>query len=133
MYHCPEELMYTVTHEWALTDEDSNIVTIGITDFAQDKLGEISHVDLPEVGLKIVAGDEVCSLESVKTQTEVFSPLSGKIVAVNEDLEEAPGLINSDPYQDGWLYKIDLKDQAEYDELFDVNAYKEHLSEIEED
>ena len=133
MYYCPEELVYSVTHEWAITDEKNKIATIGITDYAQDKLGDISLVKLPEVGLKIAAGDEVCVIESDKTAADVFSPLSGKIVAVNEYLDEAPGLVNSDPYQDGWLFKIELKDQVEYDELLDVSAYREHLAEEDED
>ena len=134
MNHLPEELQYSPTHEWALQeDPDKNIAIVGITDYAQDKLGEIVYVELPEVGLKVAAGDEVCVLESVKAAADVFSPLSGKIIAVNEELEDAPGFVNSDPYQDGWLFKIELKDQVEYDELMDVNAYREHLSEEEED
>lgn len=134
MNYCPEELMYSVTHEWAYKeDPKKNIATIGITDYAQDKLGDIISVELPEVGLKIAAGDEVCVLESVKTETDIFSPVSGKIVAVNEELEEAPGFVNSDPYQDGWLFKVELKDHVEYDELLDVNTYREHLAEIEEE
>jgi len=133
MQHFPEELMYTITHEWAYKDEEKNIVTVGITDYAQEKLGEIVFVELPEVGLKIAAGDEVCVLESVKSAADVFSPLSGKIVAINEDLEDSPGLINSDPYQDGWLYKLELKDQVEYDELLDVHGYREHLAEEAEE
>jgi glycine cleavage system H protein len=133
MSHCPEELMYSLTHEWAYKEEDKNIATIGITDYAQQKLGEIVYVELPEVGLKITAGDEVCVLESVKSAADVFSPLSGKIVAVNEDLDEAPGMVNSDPYQDGWLFKIEVKDPVEYDELLDVHGYRDHLAEEAED
>ena len=86
-------------------------------------------VDLPEVGLKVVAGDDVCVLESVKAAADVFSPISGVIIAVNEDLDESPGLVNSDPYQDGWLYKIDIKDVVEYEELLDKSAYQEYVME----
>ena len=133
MSHYPEELQYSETHEWALQTNDTNIVTVGITDYLQQQLGEIEAVELPEVGLKIIAGDDVCVLESVKVTAEIISPLSGRIVAVNEDLEESPGLINIDPYQDGWLFKLELKDRGEYDELMDVSAYQELLAELEED
>lgn len=132
MSYCPEELKYSLTNEWVSIDPAQKIATIGITDFAQHQLGELIHVELPETGLKITAGDEVCVLESVKTTTEVLSPISGKIVEVNEDLEDSPGLINTDPYQDGWLYKIEIKDQQEYDELLDVEDYEEHLAESED-
>lgn len=129
MRRFPEELKYSATHEWVLKEDDQNIVTVGVSDHAQGQLGEIVFVDLPEVGLKIAAGDEVCVLESVKAAADVYSPVSGKIVAINEDLEDSPGLVNTDPYQDGWLYKIDLKDEVEYEELLDANEYKEQLAE----
>ena len=129
MDHIPEDLKYTETHEWVAKDPAKNIATIGITDYAQDQLGELVFVDLPEVGLKVVAGDDVCVLESVKAAADVFSPISGVIIAVNEDLDESPGLVNSDPYQDGWLYKIDIKDVVEYEELLDKSAYQEYVME----
>lgn len=129
MNHMPEDLMYTEAHEWVANDEKKNIATVGITYYAQDHLGEIVSVDLPEVGLRVAAGDDVCVIESVKTAADVFSPLSGTIIAINEDLEEAPGLINSDPYQDGWLYKIEIKDIVEYEELLDKDSYEEYLRE----
>lgn len=133
MEHIPDELRYTETHEWVAKDLNKNIATIGITDYAQEQLGEIVFVDLPEVGLKVAAGDDVCVLESVKAAADVFSPVSGVIVAVNEDLDESPGLVNSDPYQDGWLYKVELKDIVEYDELLDKASYKEYVAEMEDD
>ncbi len=129
MDHMPEDLKYTETHEWVSKDEGKNIATIGISDYAQDQLGEIEFVDLPEVGSKVAAGDEVCVLESVKAAADVCSPLTGTIIAINEDLEDAPGLVNTDPYQDGWLYKIDIKDMVEYDELLDKDAYQDHILE----
>ncbi len=132
MDHIPNDLKYTETHEWVSKDQ-KNIATIGITDFAQDQLGEIVFVDLPEIGLKVAAGDDVCVLESVKAAADVFSPVSGVIVEVNEELDESPGLVNSDPYQDGWLYKIELKDVVEYDELLDKAAYKEYVIEASEE
>lgn len=133
MDHMPEELKYTETHEWVSKEDNKNIAIVGISDYAQDQLGEIEFVDLPEVGLKVTAGDEVCVLESVKTAADVCTPLTGTIVAVNEDLEDAPGLVNTDPYQDGWLYKIEIKDVVEYDELLDKDAYHDHLLELTEE
>lgn len=132
MSYCPEELKYSVNNEWVSRDASHKIATIGITDFAQHQLGELIHVELPETGLKITAGDEVCVLESVKTTTEVLSPISGKIIEINHDLEDSPGLINTDPYQDGWLYKIEIKDPQEYEELLDAEDYEEHLAENED-
>jgi len=129
----PEELKYCETHAWVLREGSADIVTVGITSYAQEKLEDIIYVKLPEIGLSIAAGDEVCVLESVRLESEVFSPVSGKIVAINEDLEDAPGMVNTDPYQDGWLYKIELKDPVEYDELLDNESYQEYLAEIEED
>lgn len=130
MNSVPKEFKYANSHEWALQeDEDTNIITVGITDFAQEQLGEIVFVELPEVGVKVAAGDEVCVLESVKAASDVFSPLTGKIIAINEDLEDSPSLVNSHPYHDGWLYKIEMRDQAEFDELLDADGYKEYLAE----
>ena len=133
MDHMPDDLHYTETHEWVQKDRNKNIATVGITDYAQEQLGEIVFVDLPEVGLKVSAGDDVCVLESVKAAADVFTPISGTIVEVNEDLDESPGLVNTDPYQDGWLYKIELKDVVEYDELLDKAAYKEYVMEVQDD
>lgn len=133
MVHVPAGLKYTENHEWVSKEHNKNIAIIGITNYAQEQLGELIAVNLPEVGLKVAAGDEVCTIESVKAATEVFSPISGTIVAINEELEDAPGLINSDPYQDGWLYKIEIQDMAEYEELLDNAGYEEYIAELEED
>ncbi len=133
MNHIPDELRYTETHEWVSKEPAKNVATVGITDYAQEQLGELVFVELPEIGLKVAAGDDVCVLESVKAAADVFSPLSGVIVAINEDLEESPGSVNSDPYQDGWLYKIELKDIVEYDELLDKAAYQEYVMEDSEE
>lgn len=133
MEHIPEGLKYTENHEWVSKELNKNIATIGITNYAQEQLGEMVVVELPEIGLKVTAGDEVCVLESVKAAADVFSPLSGVIVAINEDLDEAPGLLNSDPYQDGWLYKIEIQDIVEYNELLDSSTYQEYVVESAED
>lgn len=133
MNHIPDELKYTETHEWVLKEHAKNIAVIGITDYAQEQLGELVVVELPEIGLSVAAGDDVCVLESVKAAADVFSPISGTIIAVNEELEESPGLVNTDPYQDGWLYKIEIKDIVEYEELLDKAAYQEYVMEVEDD
>lgn len=127
MTQIPREYKYTESHEWAT--KESEVVTVGITEHAQQQLGELVYVQLPENNLTINAGDEICVLESVKAAADVFSPVSGKIIAVNEELEESPGLINSSPHHDGWLVKIKLKDQVEYDELLDADSYQDMLSE----
>lgn len=132
MDHMPEDLKYTETHEWVSKEVNNNIATVGVSNYAQDQLGEIEFIELPEVGLKVAAGDEVCVLESVKAAADICTPLTGIIVAINEDLEDAPGLVNTDPYQDGWLYKIEIKDMVEYDELLNKSAYQEHVLESDD-
>jgi len=127
----PSELRYTQTHEWIRMEDDGTLV-VGITDHAQAQLGELVFADLPDVGVNVSASDEVCVIESVKAASDVYSPVSGKIIEVNEDLEEAPGLVNSDPYGDGWLFKIDPDDLEELSELLDAEAYGEYLEEDEE-
>lgn len=132
MEHFPKELKYSETHEWIRLEDDGQTAVIGITDHAQVKLGELVFVELPDAELEIDTGDEVCVVESVKAAADVYSPLSGKISGVNEELEEAPGLVNSDPYGDGWLYKLQLKDKSEYYELLDAGSYEEYISEDED-
>lgn len=127
----PKELKYTQTHEWVRFEEDG-LLTVGITDSAQSQLGELAFVDLPEIGIRVQATDEVGVVESVKATSDVYSPVSGKIVEINEDLSESPSLVNSDPYHDGWLFKIDPEDAEELDELMDSEAYENHLEEDEE-
>ena len=131
MRKIPKELKYTSTHEWVRFEEDGMLV-IGITDHAQAQLGELVFVDLPDVGIMVHSSDEICVIESVKAASEVYSPVSGKVIEVNEDLEESPSLVNSDPYHDGWLFKIDPSDTEELNELLDEEAYAEYLEEDEE-
>lgn len=131
MRKIPKELKYTNTHEWVRFEEDGMLV-VGITDHAQSQLGELVFVDLPDVGILVHASDEVCVIESVKAASEVYSPVSGKVIEVNEDLEESPSLVNSDPYHDGWLFKIDPSDTEELNELLDEEAYTEYLEEDDE-
>ena len=116
----PEDLMYSDDHEWAKQTGDT--VKIGITDYAQDQLGDIVFVEMPEVGETFAAGDEFGSLESVKAVSEAFMPLGGEVVAVNEDLEEAPELVNEDPYA-SWIVEIRPSDPEEHAKLMDREKY----------
>ncbi len=129
MNRIPEELRYNSTHEWVRL-EDKDIAVIGLTEYAAEYLGEVSFVQIPDADIHIHANDEVCSLEAAKANLEVASPLSGQIIAVNEELWESPSLINTDPYGDGWLFKIKIQDLQEYKELLDADGYKEQLAEL---
>lgn len=120
----PEDLVYTNDHEWARLDGD--VVIVGISDYAQDALGDIVFVELPDVGDSFEAGDEFGTLESVKAVSELYLPIGGEIVEVNEKLDEAPELINQDPY-DGWIIKVKPNEPAELKKLLDRNAYLEIL------
>ncbi|MCA1795721.1 MAG: glycine cleavage system protein GcvH [Desulfotignum sp.] len=121
----PEDVKYTKDHEWAKLEQDT--VTIGINDYAQDQLGEIVFVELPEVGDSFAAEDEFGSVESVKAVSEMYMPIAGEVLAVNENLEDAPELVNEDCYQGGWIIKIKSSDPTEMDGLMDKAAYLEML------
>jgi len=118
------ELKYVASHEW-IRDEGDGTVTIGITDHAQDLLGDVVFVELPEVGSDVVTGDDAGVVESVKAASDVYVPVSGEIVEVNDLLEDSPELVNSDPYGDGWFFRIKLSDARELDDLLDADAYGE--------
>ena len=118
----PLNLQYTKDHEWAKIE--NGVATIGITDFAQGELGDIVFVEFLEVGESFNAGEVIGTIEAVKTVTDLFSPISGKIVAINEGLDNDPGKVNSDPYGDGWLVKIRLSDPDEKDGLMSSIAYE---------
>jgi len=121
----PEGLRYSNDHEWVRAEEDN--VRIGITDYAQEQLGEIVFAELPEVGDTFSKGDEFGSLESVKAVAEVFMPVTGKIIAINEDLEDNPDLVNKEPYEGGWLIEVRIKDTDEFNALMDKDEYLEML------
>ena len=121
----PDNLKYAATHEWVRLEGDGT-ATIGISNHAQDALGDIVFVELPEVGATIHAKDEVAVVESVKAASDVYSPISGEIIATNELLADAPETVNAVPYDDGWFYKIKLSDELELDELMDADAYSDH-------
>ncbi len=126
MSNIPEDLKYTSTHEWVSKEADGS-VRIGVTDHAQEALGDLVFVELPAVGDQIDQGDSCAVVESVKAASDIYSPITGEIVAINEDLEDDPGLINSDPYGDGWLYAVNPSDETELDALLDAAAYEEGL------
>ena len=117
-----EDLKYSKTHEWVKLEGGK--ATIGITDHAQSELTDIVYVELPELGKEIKKGDELCVVESVKSVSEIYAPVSGKIVKVNEKLEDAPETINESPYDDGWLVELEVKDSGELKDLLDADAYK---------
>ena len=122
----PEDLKYHPEHDWARIEGD--VATFGVTWYAQDALGEVVFYDPPEVGSSVSKDQPYAEVESVKAVSDVFSPLSGEIVEVNDALSDSPELINSDPYGDGWLVKVKLSDPSELDSLLDVAAYRDLLS-----
>ncbi|GBD85628.1 glycine cleavage system H protein [bacterium BMS3Abin02] len=119
-----EDRRYTQEHEWTLQEPDGKI-RIGISDFAQDALGDVVYVELPEVGTAYAKGDSLCEVESTKSVSDVFAPVSGTVVAVNETLTDHPELINTDPYGEGWIALLDPTDAEETDALLDAVAYAE--------
>ena len=125
----PKDLSYTNEHEWIRVE--GNVGTVGITDHAQGALGDVTFVELPETGAEFLRGDEVCAIESAKAAASIYAAASGKIVEANGDLESTPGLINSDCYGKGWVYKIELSDPADVASLMDAEAYERFLAEEE--
>lgn len=125
MSDIPSDYRYTKSHEW-VRNEGDGIVTVGITDHAQELLGDLVFVELPEVGAELSAGDECAVVESVKAASDVYCPVSGEVVEINEALVDAPETINSDPYDAGWMFKLKLLDEGEVENLMDAEAYAEH-------
>jgi glycine cleavage system H protein len=123
------DVRYRDTHEWARQDGDE--VVVGISDYAQSTLSDVVYVELPEVGDEVAAGDQLGVVESVKAAGDIYAPVSGTITAVNEELEDAPELVNEDPFGEGWLVRIEAGDPDEWDELLDVEAYKQVVEEEE--
>ncbi len=126
MSEIPSELRYARTHEWARLEEDGT-VTVGITDHAQSALGDVVFVEQPEVGAQVAAQEEAGVVESVKAASDIYAPVSGTVVAVNEDLEDAPENVNEDPYGDGWFFRLEPDDAADLDDLMDAEGYGEML------
>jgi glycine cleavage system H protein len=123
----PDDLKYTREHEWARADGDR--VTVGITDYAQDALGDIVYVDVPRVGASVTGGEPFGEVESTKSVSDLYSPVSGTIVERNDELDKSPELINSDPYGQGWLVVVEATDAGELDQLMDADAYAEMVAE----
>lgn len=122
----PENLRYTASHEWA-RQEDDGTITIGITDHAQDALGEVVYVELPEPGEEVTAGEEFGVVESVKAASDVYSPIDGEVTAINEALEDEPGLVNSSPYSAGWFLRIRPSQEDAFEQLMDAETYREEI------
>jgi len=123
MSNVPAELRYNTSHEWVRRNDDGT-VTVGISDHAQEQLGDLVFVELPEVGASLTAGSDCCVVESVKAASDVYSPLDGEVTAINEALADSPELINTDAYGEGWLLKLTPADAAAVDALLDAEAYQ---------
>ncbi|MEZ5176119.1 MAG: glycine cleavage system protein GcvH [Acidimicrobiia bacterium] len=122
----PDDLRYAANHEWARRDGD--VVTVGISDFAQDALGDVVYVDLPQIGAKVSAGDALAEVESTKSLSDIYAPVSGTVTSVNGVLADQPELINSDPYGAGWILKIEMSDPGELEALADASTYRANLA-----
>jgi glycine cleavage system H protein len=126
MSDLPENLHYAPTHEWAQLEEDDNVVRVGITDFAQQQLGDLVYIELPKVGREVTAGEQCAVVESVKTASDLFSPVSGVIIAVNDAVKDEPELVNEEPYQT-WLFSIKASDLTELKQLLNADAYQQSI------
>jgi len=131
MSQIPEELRYATSHEWVRMEDDGNVY-VGISDHAQDSLGDLVFVEPPEVGDEISTGDECGVVESVKAASDIYAPMSGEVIAVNENLEDSPELVNQDPYGDGWIYQLKPANKAEFDELLSADDYATTLEDDED-
>lgn len=127
MSDIPTNLKYRDSHEWASAPAD-NIITVGITDHAQEQLGDLVFVELPEVGTQLDAGGEAAVVESVKAASDIYSPVSGEVVDVNEALGDSPEIINEDPYGEGWIFKLRINDPSELDGMLDSDGYSKAIA-----
>ena len=128
MSNIPSELKYATSHEW-VRNEGNGVVTVGITEHAQDLLGDMVFVELPEVGDSVSTGDDVAVAESVKAASDIYAPVTGEVIEVNEDLEDSPELVNSDAFGDGWLFKLKIEDESELANLLDAEGYANSIDE----
>ena len=126
MSEIPTDLKYRESHEW-VREDDAEGVAVGITDHAQAELGDMVFIELPEPGMSYAQGDACAVVESVKAASDIYAPLSGEVVEVNEALEDDPGLVNNDPYGDGWLFRLEPSDPSELEGLMDADAYSEAI------
>ena len=120
------ELKYLSSHEWARVEEDGT-VTIGITDYAQSNLGDVVYVECPEVGATVTAGDQAGVVESVKAASDIYSPITGEVIAVNETLGDTPEIVNESPFDDGWFFKVQPQELSELDNAMDSETYESQL------
>ena len=127
MSNTPSELKYATSHEWARLEEDGT-VTVGITDHAQEALGDVVFVELPEVGASLAAGDEAGVVESVKAASDIYAPVGGEVIAINGTLEDEPETVNSDPYHDGWFFTLQPGDTSELDALLSAEDYQQQCA-----
>lgn len=130
MSNIPTELRYASTHEWVRPEGDGTF-TVGISEHAQELLGDMVFIELPDVGSVVSAGDDIAVAESVKAASDVYAPIGGEIVAINEDLEDSPELVNSDAYGDGWMFRIKAEDESEVEGLLDAEGYENSIDEDE--
>jgi glycine cleavage system H protein len=130
-YKILDELYYTKEHIWVKIEND--VATIGITDYAQSQLGDVVFIELPEVEREVESGEVIATAESIKAVSEIYSPLTGKIISINEDLANDPSLLNSDPYGDGWICDIQMKDLTEIEDLMTADDYRAYLEAITEE
>lgn len=126
MSNLPTELKYTASHEWVRA-EGEGVYSVGITEHAQELLGDMVFIDLPEVGTSFDAGDDCAVAESVKAASDIYAPISGEIVSINDELEGAPELVNSAPYSEGWLFRIKASDESQIADLLDAAAYESSI------
>ncbi|WP_166109738.1 glycine cleavage system protein GcvH [Pseudoalteromonas sp. Z9A5] len=128
MSNIPSELKYAPSHEWVRSEGDGTF-TVGISEHAQELLGDMVFVELPEVGDAVDAGEDCAVAESVKAASDIYAPISGEIVAINEELEDSPETVNNDAYGDGWLFRIKASDESELDNLLDAEGYSHTIDE----
>ena len=128
MSNIPSELKYATSHEW-VRDEGDGTFTVGITEHAQELLGDMVFVELPEVGDEVDAGEDCAVAESVKAASDIYAPISGEVIAINEELEDAPETVNNDAYGDGWLFRVKASDESELDNLLDAEGYSHTIDE----
>ncbi len=126
MSNTPDNLLYAASHEWVRKLDDETI-EVGISDYAQESLGDVVYVELPEVGAQVAAKEECCAVESVKAASDIYAPVSGEIVEVNEELDGEPELLNESPYEKGWMFRIKASDLSELDALLSAQAYNSQV------
>ena len=127
MSETPDSLKFAKSHEWARVLPDQ-VIEVGISDYAQQSLGDVVYVELPDIGDSLSAGEECCAVESVKAASDIYAPLSGEIIAVNESLDDEPELLNQSPYGDGWIFRIKADEISELDALLDAEQYAQQIA-----